>query len=788
MKSITSKFILLIFLLASAYAGISQNTGTLSGYVRDARTGDALIGATVQMDGTEKGTVTDVDGFFEITDIPTKSYSVTVNYLGYEPKSEFNVIVKSVGNAELNFALTEAVESLNEVIVKASSIEDIITPLSTQTLSAVEIATYPGGNNDIAKVVQSLPGVGGSIGGFRNDVIIRGGAPNENVYYLDGMEIPNINHFATQGSAGGPVGLLNVSFIETVDLATSAFNARYDNPLSGVLQFNQRTGNTREGRANLRISASEAALTGEGPLFRKGDAPAKTSYIGSVRRSYLQFLFKAIGLPILPDYWDYQYKITHQLDEYNEINLLGISSIDDFRINVPDDFDAQQQATLEQVPVIKQQTNTTGLSWKNRFKDGTGSMLTTLSINSLDNDFVQYSDNVAETGAYFTNDSKETEIKLRYELTRYLDDWILTGGLGVQQANYENNTANLIDDIAYNTNIDFVKYGLFAQASRSFLRNRLNVSLGLRTDANTFTTQEAQLLKTLSPRFSFGYALNPSKSWRFNGSVGRYFKIPTYTVLGFRNNVGTLLNEDAKYIRSDHFIVGLEHRLSGSARIMLEGFYKKYANYPVSTLDNISLANKGGGFEVLGNEEVVSEGEGRTYGLEFLFQQQFTKRYYAIFAYTLFKSEFSDLDGRFRSSAWDSRHLLSVTGGYKFGNNWEVSLRYRFAGKTPFAPVDEAATLGAYPAVILDYDRLGGVRLDVYNVADIRIDKKWNFKKFALDVFFELQNAFASQTPEPPQYGLNRDEAGNLLEPRELVQVPAEGGSVLPILGFVVDF
>lgn len=788
MKRIPRNFYLAIFLLAFAKIAHAQNTGTLNGYVRDARTGDALIGATVQLDGTDKGTVTDLDGFFEITNISTKSYSITATYVGYEPQTVFNVIVKSAGNAELNFSLTEAVQTLANVVVKASRLEDVITPLSTQTLSAVEIATYPGGNNDIAKVVQSLPGVGGSIGGFRNDVIIRGGAPNENVYYLDGVEIPNINHFATQGSAGGPVGLLNVSFIETVDLATSAFNARYDNPLSGVLQFNQRVGNTREGRANIRISASEAALTGEAPLFRKGDAPAKTSFIGSVRRSYLQFLFQVIGLPILPDYWDYQYKVTHKLDDFNDINLLGVGSIDDFRVSVPDDFDAQQQATLEQVPVIKQRTNTAGLSWKNRFKDGSGSMLTTLSINQLENEFTQYFDNVAETGAYFTNDSKETEVKLRHEQTRFIDEWILTGGFGIQQAIYENNTSNLIDDITYRTDIDFVKFGLFAQASRSLMGNRLDISFGLRTDANTFTTQENQLLETLSPRFSFSYGLNPSKTWRLNGSVGRYFKIPIYTVLGFRDNTGTLINQDAEYIRSDHFVAGIEHKLSESARITVEGFYKKYANYPVSVLDNISLANKGGGFEVLGNEEVVSEGEGRTYGLEFLFQQQFTKRWYGILAYTLFKSEFSDLDGTFRPSAWDSRHLLTFTGGYKFGNNWEVSLRYRFTGRTPFSPVDETATLENYPAVIVDYDQLGDVRLSTFNLADIRIDKKWNFRGVALDIFLELQNAFAQQTPEPPQFGLNRDAMGNLISPRELVQIAQQDGAVIPTLGFVVDF
>lgn len=782
-----SKLFPLMLILFFSVELLGQNIGTLNGYVKDAKTDEPLIGATVQIEGTDIGVVTDFDGFYELRNIPTKSYSLIASYLGYEPETVFNIIVKSAGNAELNFRLTEQSISLGEVVVKVSRIEDVITPVSSQKLSAVEIATYPGGNNDIAKVVQSLPGVGGSIGGFRNDVIIRGGAPNENIYYLDGVEIPNINHFSTQGSAGGPVGLLNVSFIEDVDLATSAFNARYDNPLSGVLQFNQRVGNTRKGRANFRISASEAAITGEGPLFKGTNESSNTSFIGSVRRSYLQLLFKVIGLPILPDYWDYQYKITHRFNNYNELNLIGLGSIDDFGVNIPDDFDAIQQATLEQVPVIKQQTNTAGLSWKNSFRDNSGFMLTVLSYNTLDNDFTRYEDNVNETNSYFTNDSKETEIKLRHEQTRYLGDWILTAGFGIQQVFFENITADLINNFSYDSKIDFFKYGLFTQASGSFLNNRLDVSFGIRADANDFTTQKNQLINTLSPRFSFSYALNPTKTWKANGSLGRYFKIPPYTVLGFQS-AGQNVNQDAKYIASNHFVLGLEHQLNESTRITVEGFLKKYENYPISVFDNTSLANKGGGFEVLGNEVIVSEGEGRSFGLEVLYQKSFTERFYGILAYTLFRSEFSDLNGTFRSSAWDSRHLFTFTGGYKFENNWEISLRYRLAGKTPFAPIDETATLENYPAIILDYDRFGEERLGIYNVADIRIDKRWNFERFALDVFLELQNAFASQTPQPQQFGLNRDDFGNLVTPRSLIPVQQQDGAILPTLGIVVDF
>ena len=256
-------------------------------------------------------------------------------------------------------------------------------------------------------MVQSLPGVGGSVGGFRNDVIIRGGAPNENVYYLDGVEIPSINHFATQGSAGGPIGLLNVSFFEGVTLSSSAFNAQYDNVLSGVLQFDQRKGNNRKFQTNIRVSSSEAALTVEGPLFKQDKEASNTSFIASVRRSYLQFLFQVIGLPFLPDYWDYQYKLSHKIDDYNDITVTGVGSIDDFAVNVPDEFSSEQQAALEQTPVIKQRTNTIGITWKKRFKNLPGFMTTTVSSNSLENDFIRYADNVNEEGVLFRNDSRE---------------------------------------------------------------------------------------------------------------------------------------------------------------------------------------------------------------------------------------------------------------------------------------------------------------------------------------------------------------------------------------------
>ncbi|MFT6971243.1 MAG: outer membrane receptor for ferrienterochelin and colicin [Roseivirga sp.] len=764
-----------------------QGLGTIQGFVYDGQEKEPLIGATIQLNGTSLGAVTDPNGFFVIKEVPTQTYNIEARFIGYQTQIKFNVIVRSAGNVDMIFSMAEIAGELGEVIVISSPFPTKIeSPNSIQNLSREEIATYPGGNNDIAKVVQSLPGVSGSVG-FRNDVIIRGGAPSENVYYLDGVEIPNINHFATQGSAGGPVGLLNVSFIEDVTLSTSAFAARYDNALSGVLQFNQRNGNSRNRNLNFRLGASEAALTFEGPLtMPKENEQAKTTFIISARRSYLQFLFKLIGLPILPDYWDYQYKINHKIDDKNEINLIGIGSIDDFKVNTPDDVTEEQKATIDQIAIIKQWTSTVGISWKRKLNNGF--MRTTLSGNVLDNEFTRYQDNQAQEGVIFSNKSREAEQKLRFEVTNFSDDWTLSYGLSLQRADYSNITEDVANNINFSSNIDFFKYGLFVQASKSVLDNRLDFSIGFRNDGDTFTSKGTNQLLHFSPRASVSYHI--TKEWTLNASIGRYFKIPPYTVLGFRNNTNQLLNQDTDYIRSDHYVLGLEYLPRTSTRFTLEGFYKKYANYPISVRNGVSLANLGGDFEVFGSEDITSIGEGRAYGMEFLYQQKLNKNFYGILAYTLFWSEYTDLNATgFRPALWDNRHLLTFTGGYKLNKNWEIGIRNRFLGSAPFIPVNLPATEEAYPTIINDFDSIGQERLQSFNSLDVRIDKKWNYTGWSLNVFFEITNLLGSQLPQPPQYGLDLDDSGEVILPRNLILIEdANGGSTIPTFGIVIDF
>lgn len=780
---------LLLMLLTISALAFAQNTGTFSGQIIDAKTQYPLEGSSVILEGTNIGVITDANGYFTFENVPTKSYNIQATYLGYESQTLYNVIVKSVGTPSLLFKLNESSEALDEIILSKSSFRTTKeTPLSTQSFSAVEIETYPGGNNDIAKVAQSLPGISPSIGGFRNDFIIRGGAPNESVYYLDGVEIPNINHFSTQGSAGGPVGMLNVSFIREVTLSSSAFGAEYDNPLSGVLAFEQREGNNQTYSGNVRIGASEAGATFNGPLFKKGKERSNTTLMVSARRSYLQFVFALVGLPIRPDYWDYQWKLNHKIDARNSLTFIGLGSIDDFSVVAPDDFDVEQQAALETAPIIEQRTLTLGLTWKHQFKNGTGQVNTTLSSNRLKNVFSQYQDNENKTGILFRNDSKEQETKLRVHATQYIKDWKISYGLNVQQSVYTNNTEDIVGGFGYETAIDFAKYGFFGKLSRSFVDNRLSLALGLRSDADSFTNGST-LIDNLSPRLSASYMLNESSSWKLNASVGRYFKIPTYTMLGFQNNSGEFINKSNRYTQSDHYVFGVEYNLSPSARFTVEAFRKEYSQYPVSVLDGVSLANKGADFEVLGNEAIIDTGSGLSEGVEVLFQQKLSNNFYGILAYTFFSSEFSGIELSKLPSVWDSGNLVTFTGGYKLPKNWEVSVRYRYAGAAPYAPTDTAATLVTYPKIVLDYSRLGQDRLSSFKQGDIRIDKKWNFEKLSFNFYLELQNFLGQENSRPDEYSLARTEDGSLITPRELKKIEREDNNTpFPSFGFVFDF
>ncbi|TPE43382.1 TonB-dependent receptor [Pontibacter mangrovi] len=808
------KQILLLLLLLPTLA-LAQ-TGIITGTVRDRNTQEPLIGVSVQVAGTQLGTVSNEEGAFRIESIPVGSYTVQSSYVGYQPQSRFNVNV-TVGNVQiLNFELAPTASQLQQVEVVANrrqsaAVADLITPLSVQRLTTEEIRSNPGGNFDISKVVQVLPGVAtnGGGGGGRNDLIIRGGAPSENVYYLDGIEIPLINHFTTQGSAGGATGILNVSFIEDLKLSSSAFDARYDNALAAVFEFRQRYGNPERFSGNVRLSGSEFATTLEGPVG------AKTTYLVSARKSYLEFLFKLLDLPIRPSYWDFQYKVEHKLSDKTSLSFIGVGAIDDFSFGVPRESTPENEYILRSTPYINQWNYTTGVAVKRLVNDGYVNLA--LSRNAFDNALKKYE--AAEEGQNqaltLNTSSRETENKLRLDVNKYKNGWRYAYGVSGQYVQFTNDIFSVIrkelrDEqnnlvqpgvtLDYNTDLDFFRYGAFGQVSRSVLDSKLGLSLGIRSDMNSFTEDGNNPLKTLSPRLAISYLLNDK--WTLNASSGVYYKLPTYTVLGYQEE-GKYLNQKADYIRAIHYVLGTEFLPRPDLRFTLEAFYKDYGNYPVSLRDGISLANQGGDFGAIGNEAVVTSGKGRAYGAEFYLQKKLTGSLFSVFSYTYVVSEFAGLDGPYVSSAWDYRHLVSGLLGKKLPRNWELGAKYRFAGGAPATPFDLEASRRNYASLgvgILDYTRLNSERLQPFSQLDVRIDKKWNFNRITLDLFLDMANVLASSTPGFDRYTFQRTEDnsgfattdGNPLRADGSNAVPVvlknTDGNLVPTLGFIVEF
>ena len=809
------KNILFVLLLLSISV-FGQNTGIIQGKVLDRKTQETLIGVSIFVEGTGLGAQSDLDGNFKIENVPTGSYNLKATYIGYEPLTKFNVVVTS-GNAN-NLSLemeagATALEGVEIVVNRSISVASTETPNSIQKLSVEEIKNNPGGNFDISRVISVLPGVGGtagSVGGFRNDLLIRGGGPNENVFYLDGIEIPVINHFATQGASGGPTGILNVSFIEDATLSSSSFNARYDNALSSVLQFKQRDGNPDRLSGNFRLSGTEAAATLEGPLSKDG----KTTFLASARRSYLQFLFSLLDLPIRPNYWDFQYKVTRQIDKKTTISAIGIGAIDDFSFGVPKESSPEKEYILRSNPLINQWNYTIGFSLKRLLENGY--MNVALSRNMFDNRLDRFEDGIeTEANRVLGSQSQEIENKLRIDVNKFVGPWEYSYGGMLQYVRYNNDFLSILTKeirnsegeviqpaitLDFASQVDFFKYGAFAQLARKFVDNKLNISLGIRTDMNTFTEGGENPIETLSPRLALSYQLAPK--WRVNASAGRYFKIPVYTTLGFQID-NEFVNRSNAYIQSDHMVAGVEFIPSPQTRFTFELFNKTYSNYPISTLTGISLANQGGDFGAIGNEPVISEGTGLARGMEFFFQQKLTKNIFGVLSYTLFKSEFSGLDGTLVPSAWDTRHILSAQLGRKFKKGWEMGLKYLFQGGAPLTPFDLEASRRNYLIAgrgILDVNRLNQEQLPAFNRFDFRLDKKWNFKSWTLDVFMDVQNALIQPSPAFPNYTWQRTADNSGFATNDGLPLRADGANAIPLildnmdpqitptLGFVVEF
>ena len=794
--------ILFVLLVTISFA---QN-GSIKGRVFDPINNEGVPFANVVIQGTATGAVTDFDGNYAIENLEPGLYNVEASSVGYETKVEYEIQTFNNKPAFVNIELSPASELLEAVEIVASPFSKREeAPVSMRTIGVSEIERNPGGNRDISRVIQSLPGVA-SPPSFRNDIIIRGGAPNENKFYLDGVEVPNINHFATQGSSGGPVGLINVNFIKEVDFYSAAFPANRGNATSSIFDFTLKDGNPEKIKANITVGSSDYGLTLDGPIGEK------TTYIFSIRRSYLQLLFSALKLPFLPIYNDAQFKVKTKINAKNEISLIGLGALDQFEINTGVNDGVDDPVTLERNQFIlgnlvsnDQWNYTIGAAYKH-FSENSFQQVV-VSRNHLDNRAVKYfnNDESIEANKILDYRSQEIENKIRLEHTWRGEGWKWNVGVGYENALFTNRTYNrfvtasgeqLVADFRSELNLN--KYSVFTQISKGFIADRLKFSLGVRTDVAGYNDAMENPIDQLSPRLSASYLFAPK--WSLNASVGRFFQLPPYTILGYRDNANNLVNKQngITYIQADHAVLGLEYLPFTNTKISLEGFYKVYDNYPFLTRDNVSLANLGSDFGVIGNGPAVPLSGGRAYGLEFLIQQKLTKGFYGILAATLVKSEFEDKNGDLRPSAWDNGQIVTLTAGKKFKGDWEVGARFRYLGASPYTPYD--AALSSYRqtwdlrgVALPDYDRLNEERTGAVHQLDMRVDKRWFFAKWSLDLYLDIQNVYNFQAPLAPSLTVVRDDNGDPLvdptDPRRYStkEIQNFSGTILPSIGIIIE-
>jgi hypothetical protein len=787
--------ILFIFILPASV--FSQNA-SLKGRVVDAVSNEPLPFVNVIVSGTTIGTITDMDGNFILTGLESGFVRVETSFVGYKRavSSEVEVSVASTNTIEIQ--MEEQKEQIEEVTVTASPFRKTEeSPVSLRTIGIGEIEKSPGANRDISKVIQSFPGVQ-STPAFRNDVIIRGGGPSESRFYLDGVEVPFINHFATQGASGGPVGIINADFLREVNYYSGAFPANRGNALSGVLEFNQVDGNSDRLKFQGTLGASEVAATLDGPIGEK------TTFIFSARRSYLQFLFSVLELPFLPNFTDFQFKVRSRIDKKNELTFIGLGAVDVFDLNLGiEDPDEQQSFILSSIPVNEQWNYTLGAVYKH-FRDNSFQTVV-LSRSHLNNGAYKYFDNddSSEENKILDYISEEIENKLRLENSSRFDGYRLNFGANLDLVTYTNSTQQQrfygdgILNVNYNTSLNLVKWGLFAQASKSVFSERLSLSLGLRADANNYSQSMNNLFEQLSPRFSASYSLTPQ--WSLNFNTGRYYQLPPYTTLGFKQN-DILVNKanNLKYILADHLIGGLEYRPRQTVLFTVEGFWKGYKDYPFSVKDQISLANKGADFGVLGDEEVLSQAEGRAYGAEFQARVNATSGFNFNLSYTLVRSEFLNASNEYIPTGWDSKHLLNVTSTTELKKGWRVGGRWRFVGGLPYTPYDiersslvEAWNLSGSP--YFDFTRLNSERFPPFHQLDLRVDKTFYRDKITAKFYIDIQNLYNFQAEQQDIIVRDTDENGNFIltdngTRYQLRRVTNTSGTVLPTIGIIVEF
>ena len=774
---------------------LAQPVHQVKGTVIDKSSRQPLEFINVMIVGLNKGGVTNAEGKFSIGQVPPGIYRLQASAIGYKTVTTPEYIL-STRDLHIQIEMEENQTELEGVTVTASPFRrDIESPVSLRIIGLQEIEKSPGANRDISRIVQSYPGVAFSPIGYRNDLIVRGGSPSENRFYLDGVEIPNINHFSTQGASGGPVGILNADLIREVNFYTGAFPTDKGNALSSVLDFKLRDGDMERNSLKATLGASEVSLASNGHLGKK------TSYLVSVRQSYLQFLFDMLGLPFLPTFTDAQFKLKTRFDARNELTVLGLGGIDKMKLNTKAD-DEDNEYILSYLPKIQQETFTLGAVYRHYAGAHVQSVVASHSYLNNRNTKYQQNDESDPEHLMLRLRSTEQNTQLRLENSSSFRNWKVTVGTSLDYSQYSNTTFQKVytdraQTFDYHTYLGIMRWGLFGTVNYTSIDERFTASLGLRADANNYSAAMKDLSDQLSPRLSLSYQL--TEHWSLSGNAGLYYQLPPYTALGFKNNNGLYANKYAlRYMQVSQGSIGLNWRKGDTFEVSVEGFYKDYDKIPLSVADGIPLTCKGNDYGVIGNELLTSTAQGRSYGAELLLKWLVAKKLNLASSFTLFKSEYrTDKESEYIASAWDNRFIFNLRGTYNLPQHCSVGMKVSCIGGAPYTPydADKSSLVTAWNAQgkpYYDYTRYNEERLPAFTQVDIRIDKTFYLKRCMLGFYIDLQNIAGSKLKQADvlmSTGVIKNPDAPITEQRYVMKsLKQESGTLLPTLGITFEY
>ena len=774
---------------------LAQPVHQVKGTVIDKSSRQPLEFINVMIVGLNKGGVTNAEGKFSIGQVPPGIYRLQASAIGYKTVTTPEYML-STRDLHIQIEMEENQTELEGVTVTASPFRrDIESPVSLRIIGLQEIEKSPGANRDISRIVQSYPGVAFSPIGYRNDLIVRGGSPSENRFYLDGVEIPNINHFSTQGASGGPVGILNADLIREVNFYTGAFPTDKGNALSSVLDFKLRDGDMERNSLKATLGASEVSLASNGHLGKK------TSYLVSVRQSYLQFLFDMLGLPFLPTFTDAQFKLKTRFDARNELTVLGLGGIDKMKLNTKAD-DEDNEYILSYLPKIQQETFTLGAVYRHYAGAHVQSVVASHSYLNNRNTKYQQNDESDPDHLMLRLRSTEQNTQLRLENSSSFRNWKVTVGTSLDYSQYSNTTFQKVytdraQTFDYHTYLGIMRWGLFGTINYTSIDERFTASLGLRADANIYPAAMKDLSDQLSPRLSLSYQL--TEHWSLSGNAGLYYQLPPYTALGFKNNNGLYANKYAlRYMQVSQGSIGLNWRKGDTFEVSVEGFYKDYDKIPLSVADGIPLTCKGNDYGVIGNELLTSTAQGRSYGAELLLKWLVAKKLNLASSFTLFKSEYrTDKESEYIASAWDNRFIFNLRGTYNLPRHWSVGMKVSCIGGAPYTPydADKSSLVTAWNAQgkpYYDYTRYNEERLPAFTQVDIRIDKTFYLKRCMLGFYIDLQNIAGSKLKQADvlmSTGVIKNPDAPIAEQRYVMKsLKQESGTLLPTLGITFEY